>query len=148
MIDKAQMARHDARVKQFFPYEHTTRDVTVRVAPNYLDEQSDPAQGQYVWSYHIRIENGGTETVQLISRNWVITDARGRVQNVKGLGVVGDQPTIAPGGSFDYVSGCPLSTPSGTMQGSYQMVAEAGWPFEVAIPLFSLDSPHAKTRLN
>lgn len=135
-------------MEQLFPYAETTRGITVRVSPSYLDEQSDPANGQYVWAYHIRIENGGDQPVQLISRQWTITDARGRVQDVRGLGVVGEQPNLAPGQSFDYVSGCPLSTPSGTMEGSYQMVAEAGWPFEVAIPLFSLDSPHARTRLN
>jgi len=135
-------------VEQFFPYAETTRAVTVRVAPNFLDDQSDPDNGQYVWAYHIRIENGGDQPVQLISRHWIITDARGRVQEVRGLGVVGAQPELAPGQSFDYVSGCPLSTPSGTMRGSFQMVAEAGWPFEVAVPLFSLDSPHARTRLN
>lgn len=148
LIDNCPASRHERWVQQFFPYAETTRGVTVRVAPSYLEDQSDPATRQFVWSYHIRIENGGTETVQLISRHWIITDARGRVQEVKGLGVVGDQPTLAPGESFDYVSGCPLATPSGTMQGSYQMVAEAGWPFEVTIPLFSLDSPHARTRLN
>lgn len=133
---------------QLFPYAETTRGVTVRVSPSFLEDQSDPQSGQFVWAYHIRIENGGDEAVQLISRHWVITDARGRAQEVRGLGVVGEQPLLAPGAKYDYVSGCPLPTPSGTMQGSYQMVAEAGWPFEVAIPTFSLDSPHARTRLN
>lgn len=135
-------------MQQLFPYAATTRGITVRVAPAWLEAQSDPASAQYVWSYHIRLENGGDTTVQLISRHWIITDARGRTQEVQGLGVVGDQPTLAPGASYDYVSGCPLSTPSGTMKGTYQMVAEAGWPFEVEIPPFSLDSPHARTRLN
>lgn len=133
---------------QLFPYAATTRGVTVRVAPSYLDEQSDPDERQWIWAYHIRLENGGDETVQLISRHWIITDARGRMQEVKGLGVVGDQPTLAPGGSYDYVSGCPLSTSSGTMRGTFQMVAEAGWPFEVTIPEFGLVMPHAGTRPN
>lgn len=135
-------------MQQLFPYAATTRAVTVRVAPNYLEEQSDPDEGQFVWAYHIRLENGGAETVQLISRHWIITDGRGRTQEVKGLGVVGDQPTLAPGESYDYVSGCPLSTPSGTMRGTFQMVAEAGWPFEVTIPEFSLDGPHERARPN
>ena len=135
-------------MQQLFPYALTTRDITVRVAPSYLEDQSDPEAPQYVWAYHIRLENGGTESVQLISRHWIIADARGRVQEVKGLGVVGEQPTLAPGQSYDYVSGCPLTTPSGTMRGTFQMVAEAGWPFEIEIPHFRLDSPHAKTRPN
>ncbi len=135
-------------MEQLFPYAETTRGVTVRVAPNYLEEQSDPDEPQHVWAYHIRLENGGEQTVQLISRHWIITDGRGHVQEVKGLGVVGDQPTLAPGASYDYVSGCPLKTSSGTMRGTFQMVAEAGWPFEVTIPEFSLDTPHAGARPN
>ncbi len=133
---------------QLFPYVATTRGITVRVAPSYLPEQSDPEGGRWVWAYHIRIENGGDETVQLISRHWIITDAMGRTQEVRGLGVVGEQPVIAPGGSFDYVSGCPLATPSGMMRGTYQMTSETGWPFEVEIPAFSLDSPEARARPN
>jgi ApaG protein len=101
-----------------------------------------------VWAYHIRIENGGEEPVQLISRHWIITDAQGRTQEVRGLGVVGEQPVIQPGASFDYVSGCPLTTPSGMMRGSYQMTLGSGWPFEVEIPAFSLDSPEARARPN
>lgn len=131
-----------------FPYEETTRDITVRVTPSYLAEQSDPDARRWVWAYHIRLENGGEGAVQLVSRHWIITDARGATQEVKGLGVVGEQPTIEPGASFDYVSGCPLTTPSGFMRGTYQMLSATGWPFEVQIPAFSLDSPHARTRLN
>ncbi|MFN3288747.1 MAG: Co2+/Mg2+ efflux protein ApaG [Sphingomonadaceae bacterium] len=133
---------------QLFPYAATTRGITVRVAPSYLPEQSDPAAGRWVWAYHIRIENGGDEPVQLISRHWIITDAQGRTQEVRGLGVVGEQPVIQPGASFDYVSGCPLTTPSGMMRGSYQMTLGSGWPFEVEIPAFSLDSPEARARPN
>ena len=135
-------------MNQLFPYAETTRDITVRVAPSYLADQSDPDARRWVWAYHVRIENGGAEAVQLISRHWIITDGRGQVQEVKGLGVVGDQPTIEPGQSFDYVSGCPLSTPSGFMRGTYQMASATGWPFEIAIPAFSLDSPLARTRPN
>ena len=131
----------------FFPYAATTRDVTVRVAPSYLPGQSDPDEGVHAWSYHVRIENGGDRDIQLIARHWIITDARGHVQEVEGEGVVGEQPLIAPGDSFDYVSGCPLTTPSGTMRGSYAMAAD-GDLFEVDIPLFSLDSPHGRGLVN
>ncbi len=134
-------------MQAFFPYAATTAGVTVRVNPSFLPDQSDPEQGVFVWSYHIRIENGGERDVQLIARHWIITDGRGRTEEVQGEGVVGEQPLIEPGNSFDYVSGCPLSTPSGTMHGTYAMAAD-GELFEVAIPLFSLDSPHARTSLN
>lgn len=134
-------------MKALFPYEATTAGVTVRVAPRFLDEQSDPRAGQFAWSYHIRIENGTDDDVQLIARHWIITDAVGRVEEVRGEGVVGEQPIIAPGGSFDYVSGCPLATPSGTMRGSFAMAARETL-FEVAIPLFSLDSPDARRVLH
>ncbi len=130
-------------MKAFFPYAATTAGVTVRVAPRYLDEQSDPAAGAWAWSYHIRIENGTTDDVQLLDRHWIITDGNGRVEQVRGAGVVGDQPVIAPGGAYDYVSGCPLSTSSGTMAGSYTMATREAL-FEVAIPLFSLDVPGAR----
>lgn len=135
-------------MNQLFAYAATTGDVTVRVNPSYLPEQSDPDKPVFVWAYHIRIENSGEEAVQLISRHWVITDANGRVQEVKGLGVVGEQPRIEPGQSYDYVSGCPLPTPSGIMAGSYTLLDAAGAPFEVEIPAFSLDSPGARTRPN
>ena len=134
-------------MQAFFPYAATTAGVTVRVAPSYLPDQSDPEAARFVWAYHIRIENGSARDVQLIARHWIITDARGRIEEVQGEGVVGEQPLIAPGGAYDYVSGCPLTTASGTMHGSYAMAAE-GDLFEVAIPAFSLDSPHARTSLN
>ena len=130
-----------------FPYAATTAGITIRVAPRYLDEQSDPAAGQWAWSYHIRVENGTDGDVQLLARQWIITDATGRVERVRGPGVVGDQPVIAPGGSYDYVSGCPLPTSSGTMVGSYTFAAREDL-FEVAIPLFSLDTPDAKRVVN
>ena len=128
-------------MKALFPHEATTREVTVRVSVSYLPEQSEPAHGRWFWAYHIRIENDGDEAVQLLTRHWVITDGRGGQEEVRGDGVVGDQPIIDPGESYDYVSGCPLKTPSGTMEGSYGMVDMDGQPFDVAIPLFPLQSP-------
>ena len=124
-----------------FPNVATTRGITVRVAVSYLVEQSDPSNNRWFWSYHVRIENGGDRSVQLLSRSWRITDGRGVVHEVHGEGVVGEMPLIAPGSSFDYVSGCPLDTPSGSMTGSYRMVDEDGSAFEVAIPEFALLAP-------
>jgi len=134
-------------VKAFFPYAATTAGITVRVAPRYLDEQSDPDAGEWAWSYHVRIENDTADDVQLLDRHWIITDGHGRVEQVRGPGVVGDQPVIAPGGAYDYVSGCPLPTSSGTMTGSFGMAAREAM-FAVAIPLFSLDSPDARRVVN
>ena len=118
----------------------TTRDITVRVAVSYLSEQSDPASNRWFWSYHVRIENGSGRSVQLLSRSWQIVDGRGTVHEVHGEGVVGEMPLIAPDGSFDYVSGCPLDTASGWMAGTYRMVDEDGTAFDVAIPRFELNS--------
>ncbi len=128
-------------MKALFPNAATTDGVTVRVSVSYLPEQSEPERGRWFWAYHIRLENEGTETVQLLTRHWVITDGRGARHSVEGEGVVGEQPVIEPGASFDYVSGCPLATPSGAMQGSYQMVREDGAVFAVEIPCFSLFAP-------
>ncbi|MBV9841230.1 MAG: Co2+/Mg2+ efflux protein ApaG [Sphingomonadaceae bacterium] len=128
-------------MKSFFPHEATTGDVTVRVSVSYLPEQSDPANGRWFWAYHIRIENDGDQPVQLVSRHWLITDGRGSAQEVRGEGVVGEQPLIGPGDSYDYVSGCPLHTPSGTMEGSYQMLAASGASFDATIPRFALLAP-------
>lgn len=124
-----------------FPYSAETGDVTVRVAVSYLSDQSEPDRGRWFWAYHIRIENHGTDTVQLLARNWIITDGRGQRHSVEGEGVVGEQPVIAPGGSYDYVSGCPLATPTGAMQGSYRMTAADGRRFDAAIPKFALRAP-------
>ena len=135
-------------MKVLFPYAATTRGVTVRVAPSYLADQSDPRAGRWVWAYHIRMENDGERAVQLISRHWVITDGHGRIEEVEGPGVVGEQPVIEPGRSYDYVSGCPLPTPSGIMHGTYRMVDADGIAFDVAIPIFSLDSPQGRARPN
>jgi ApaG protein len=125
-------------VKEFFPHSATTGDVTVRVSVSYLPEQSEPAKGRWFWAYHIRIENGGRRAIQLVSREWIISDGRGNCHEVRGEGVVGEQPVLEPGESFDYVSGCPLTTPTGAMQGHYHMVGSDGAGFAVDIPRFPL----------
>lgn len=135
------MASSPDTLSILFPNVSTTRGITVRVAVSYLAEQSNPALDRWFWSYHIRIENGSDLSVQLLSRSWRIVDGRGTVHEVHGEGVVGETPLIAPGGSFDYVSGCPLDTPSGAMSGSYRMVDEDGAVFDVMIPRFSLIAP-------
>ncbi len=129
-------------------YSETTRSIKVTVKPIFLEDQSSPSDNRYVWAYHVRIENHGGETVQLRRRHWRITDSLGRVQEVRGPGVVGEQPVLNPGESFEYTSGTPLSTPSGIMVGSYEMETPDGQSFPVAIPAFSLDSPHQAVRLN
>jgi ApaG protein len=129
-------------------YSETTRGIKVTVEPVYLDEQSSPNDGHFVWAYHVRIENGSKATVQLRARHWRITDAQGRRKDVKGPGVVGEQPVLKPGEAFEYSSGTPLPTPSGFMVGSYQMETEAGETFDIAIPAFSLDQPDRPGRLN
>jgi ApaG protein len=126
-----------------FPNAATTGAVTVRVAVSYLAEQSDPSAGRWFWSYHIRIENDGVAAVQLLSRWWHITDGRGGVHEVIGDGVVGEMPLIGPGDSYDYVSGCPLQTATGAMEGSFGMVNENGEAFDAAIPRFTLIGPLA-----
>lgn len=127
-----------------FGAAETTDGVTVRVQPHYAPDQSDPAAGHWVWHYHIRIENGSDRPVQLIDRHWVIVDGQGVTSEVRGEGVVGEQPRIAPGGSFDYVSGCPLPTPFGTMRGRYGMIDADGRRFDVAIPAFDLLAPDGR----
>jgi ApaG protein len=129
-------------------YTATTRAIRVTVQPQYLPDQSDPAKSQYVWAYQVRIENGGEVTVQLRSRHWKITDGLGRRQEVKGAGVVGKTPRLRPGEVFEYTSGTPLSTPSGFMGGTYQMVSESGENFDIEIPTFSLDTPADSRQLN
>ena len=129
-------------------YETTTRSIRITVQPEYQAEQSEPADNQYFWSYTIDIFNEGTEPVTLRSRHWRITDANGRTEEVRGPGVIGQQPLIEPGKSFSYTSGCPLRTPQGLMVGSYQMMDSKGGMFDVAIPAFSLDSPYMRPTLN
>src|SRR5262245_53067429 len=129
-------------------YEETTRGIRVIVKPKYLESQSRPDDDHFVWAYTITIENRSSQTVTLRSRYWKITDARGRVQEVKGAGVVGEQPTLKPGQAFEYTSGAPLATPSGFMVGAYQMETDTCEYFNVAIPAFSLDSPLTPKRIN
>ena len=122
-------------------YEARTRDIVVRVSPSYQTEQSAPEEGRWFWTYTVEIENHGAETVQLVSRHWVITDGLNRREDVRGPGVVGEQPLIAPGRSHDYVSGCPLATPHGSMEGHYTFVHGDGTRFDAAIPFFPLAAP-------
>lgn len=129
-------------------YRAITRGIEVKVTPRFLPERSSPENGYYFWAYSIEIVNHGKETVQLRTRHWRITDAHGRVQEVRGAGVVGEQPRLAPGESFEYTSGVPLPTPSGFMVGSYGMVTAAGEHFDIAIPAFSLDAPGVRRTVN
>ncbi len=128
-------------MKELFPHAATTGAITVRVSVSFLPEQSEPGKGRWFWAYHVRIENGGGMAVQLVSREWVISDGRGTTHEVRGEGVVGEQPVLEPGGSFDYVSGCPLGTPTGMMEGRYFMIAADGASFPVDIPRFPLIAP-------
>jgi ApaG protein len=129
-------------------YEAITSSIHVRVTPRFLEDESTPDEGRYFWAYTVEITNNGTETVQLKTRRWLITDANGRQETVRGPGVVGKTPTLAAGQSFTYTSGCPLTTPSGIMSGSYQMERSDGRMLDVTIPSFSLDSPYAKRIIN
>ena len=128
-------------MKALFPHAATTHGVTVRVAVNFLPEQSEPDGGRWFWVYHIRIENGSDEAVRLERRHWRITDGVGAVSIVDGEGVVGETPRLEPGESHDYVSGCPLETPQGTMEGFYTFRRDNGDPLEVRIPFFPLAAP-------
>ena len=125
-------------------YSKMTRSISIQVEPLYLEDQSSPEDDYFVWAYTIAIENTGSEVVQLKTRYWRITDANGHVEEVRGAGVVGEQPVLEPGECFEYTSGTPLGTPSGIMDGSYQMVTNDGELFNVEIPAFSLDSPYAR----
>lgn len=129
-------------------YHAETRRIRVKVMPVFVDERSAPDEGRYFWAYRVTIENHGETTVQLVSRYWHIVDASGRVEEVRGPGVVGEQPVLGPGDSFEYTSGCPLTTPSGFMHGTYTMTDERGERFEVAIPAFPLDLPDADPVFN
>ncbi|KAA6462910.1 Co2+/Mg2+ efflux protein ApaG [Acidobacteria bacterium AB60] len=129
-------------------YTANTRGIAVSVEPTYLEERSSPEISEYVWAYRVVIENQGRETVQLLSRHWMISNSRGELTEVKGPGVVGNQPILKPGESFEYTSGAPLDTPSGMMGGAYQMEAESGERFDIEIPTFSLDRPNQGAVLN
>ena len=129
-------------------YKTVTRGIEVEVEPFYMEERSDPNEGRYFWGYRVTIYNQSDELVQLLSRYWHITDGQGRVEEVRGAGVVGDQPELSPGDSYQYTSGCPLSTPSGFMVGRYTMRNATGELFDVAIPAFSLDLPGTMRTVN
>ena len=129
-------------------YRAVTRQIEVTVEPNFLPERSSVEKSQYYWSYTIVITNSGEQTVQLRTRHWIITDGAGRTQEVRGEGVVGAQPVLAPGERFEYTSFVPLPTTSGFMTGRYQMVSASGEQFEIDVPMFSLDSPDSKRVLN
>ena len=130
-------------VKQMFSSEATTRNIRVRVRAQYDASRSSPRQSQWFFLYSVDITNEGHDIVQLMSRHWVITDAMGKVEEVKGAGVVGKQPVLAPGQSFEYTSGCPLTTPFGSMQGTYQMVNQAAEKFDIEIAPFTLTEPYS-----
>jgi ApaG protein len=129
-------------------YHATTRGIEVKVTPRFMPDRSAPDGNRYFWAYTIEISNHGDETVQLKTRHWRITDAFGRLQEVKGAGVVGEEPTLAPGETFEYTSGVPLPTPSGFMVGSYGMVTETGEAFDIAVPAFSLDATGDRRVIN
>ena len=129
-------------------YQAVTREIEVTVAPRFLAERSSPDNGYFFWAYTIEITNRGPDTVQLKTRHWKITDANGKLQEVKGAGVIGEEPVLKPGESFEYTSGVPLPTPSGFMHGTYGMVTTTGERFDIEIPAFSLDSTHAKHTIN
>src|SRR6201988_854061 len=130
------------------PYLANTRGIAVSVEPTYLETRSSPESSQYFWAYRVIIENQGRDRVQLLSRHWMITNARGELTEVKGPGVVGEQPILKPGQRFEYRSGVPLNTPSGMMGGAYQMESEGGERFDIEIPTFSLDRPNQDLFLN
>jgi ApaG protein len=129
-------------------YSATTKSIEVTVEPNYMPDRSDPSERRFFWSYTVEIANNGPSAVQIIGRHWVITDQNGKREDVRGVGIVGEQPVIEPGSSFTYTSGCPLATPSGVMVGTYQAVDNDGSVFAVEIPAFSLDVPGARRVLN
>jgi ApaG protein len=129
-------------------YTKTTKGIKITAMPQYLEDQSDPRQGRYVWAYTIQIQNEGRNVVQLLNRHWHITDANGQSREVRGPGVVGKQPVLRPGEAFEYTSGVPLTTPSGIMEGEYEMALETGVTFDALIPAFSLDSPVGNSRPN
>ena len=129
-------------------YSATTKSIRVTVEPHYVSERSDPMEPRFFWTYTVEIVNSGAASVQILARHWIITDQSGRREDVRGVGVVGEQPVISPGSSFTYTSGCPLPTPSGTMVGTYQAIDDDGALFTVAIPAFTLDMPGASRVLN
>jgi ApaG protein len=131
-----------------YPYTAETTGFIVRVRPHYLADQSDPDERRWLWAYQVEIVNASAGEAQLVARAWTITDANGKVETVAGPGVVGEQPALKPGDAYSYTSGCPLTTPSGSMVGVFIMVGTDGERFEIAIPAFSLDVPGARRVVN
>ncbi|MGU3401050.1 Co2+/Mg2+ efflux protein ApaG [Brucellaceae bacterium D45D] len=129
-------------------YRAVTYGIEVTVVPFYLEDESAPEENRYVWGYRVTIANNSSQTIQIKARYWQITDANGRVEEVRGRGIVGEQPLLEPGDSFQYSSGCPLTTSSGVMVGRYELHTPQGKTFEVDIPAFSLDVPEQKRTLN
>lgn len=129
-------------------YSAVTRQIEVSVESFYLSERSEPEESRYVWAYRITIDNQSEQSVKLLTRYWHITDGSGHVEEVRGPGVVGEQPELSPGDSFQYMSGCPLATPSGIMVGAFTMRTETGEIFDVAVPAFSLDMPNQRRTVN
>jgi ApaG protein len=129
-------------------YRAITREIEVKAAPRFMADRSSPENGYFFWAYTITLTNQGRETVQLKTRHWRITDAHGRLQEVRGAGVVGEEPVLKPGENYEYTSGVPLPTPSGFMVGTYGMVTETGEPFDIDIPAFSLDLPQEGRTIN
>lgn len=129
-------------------YERVTKGIRVSVKPTFLEGQSDPDDDLYVWSYTVRIHNGTSDNIRLRTRHWLITNAKGLTEEVRGVGVVGEQPLIRPGEKYEYTSGAPLSTPSGMMVGRYGIESAEGELFDIDIPAFSLDSPHERRRVH
>ena len=129
-------------------YRAVTRQIEVKAAPRFMADRSSPENGYFFWAYTITLTNHGGDTVQLKTRHWRITDAHGRLQEVRGAGVVGETPVLKPGENYEYTSGVPLPTPSGFMVGTYGMVTETGEPFDIDIPAFSLDLPEGGRTIN
>ena len=129
-------------------FSKTTNNINISVKPYYLEEQSEPNEQHFVWAYQVTINNLGQQTVQLKKRYWEITESNGVKKEVSGAGVVGEQPILHPGEKYEYTSGAPLSTPSGFMEGYYEMETKDGNKFDASIPLFSLDSPHSSNQIN
>src|SRR4029078_10074035 len=129
-------------------YRAVTREIEVKASPRFLPDRSSPENGYYFWAYTITLTNLGTETVQLKTRHWRITDAQGRLQEVRGAGVVGEEPVLKPGENFEYTSGVPLPTASGFMSGTYGMINASGEEFEIEVPAFSLDTPQRGRTIN
>ena len=129
-------------------FSKTTKNINISVKPFYLEDQSEPDEQHYVWAYQVTINNFSKETVQLKKRYWKITDSNGTKKEVKGAGVIGEQPILRPGEKYEYTSGAPLNTPSGFMEGYYEMETIDGNKFSATVPLFSLDSPHSSNQIN